>query len=325
MDKILVIKLGALGDFIYAMGPMAAIRRAHPAAHITLMTTKPFANMARQSGYFNDILIDEKPKFYQVGAWLKLRNTLNDAQFDRVYDLQNNDRTGFYLRLLSPRPEWVGAAKGASHRNTSADRTKYHAYHGHAATLKLAGIEDIAIDPLNWMGEANQDNLQSRLGLKKPLILIVPGSSPQHPEKRWPVEHYRALCAKLIRQGYHPTLIGTKAEADTTAQIAKGFDDVVNLTGQTSLDDLPALARMAVGAIGNDTGPIHFICVTGCPTLVMFCSQKSTIQKHGPQGARVKALESHDLAAIDPQRVFDEFCELALGELSSEKKSSKSA
>lgn len=305
--KILVIKLGALGDFIYAMGPMAAIRRAHPDSHITLLTTKPFANMARQSGYFNDVWLDEKPKWYQISSWLKLRKALNDQHFDRVYDLQNNDRTALYLRLLSPRPEWVGAAKGASHRNISLDRTKYHAYYGHAATLKLAGIEDVSIDPLNWMGEQNEDNLQSRLGLKKPLVLIVPGSSPQHPEKRWPVEHYRTLCAKLIRQGYHPTLIGTNAEADITAQIAKGFEDVVNLTGQTSLDDLPALARMAVGAIGNDTGPIHFICVTGCPTLVMFCSQKSTIQKHGPQGARVKAIESYNLTEITPQSVFDEF------------------
>ena len=41
-QRILVIKLGALGDFIYALGPMAAIRRHHKDARITLLTTAPF-------------------------------------------------------------------------------------------------------------------------------------------------------------------------------------------------------------------------------------------------------------------------------------------
>src|SRR5690606_27850998 len=103
--KILVIKLGALGDFVQALGPVAAIRRHHPHAHITLMTTKPFLELAQASGYFDVIWIDEKPKWHQAGKWLSLRNHLNDLAFDRVYDLQNNDRTGLYFRLLkSPKP-----------------------------------------------------------------------------------------------------------------------------------------------------------------------------------------------------------------------------
>ncbi|HAK62204.1 MAG TPA: ADP-heptose--LPS heptosyltransferase, partial [Alphaproteobacteria bacterium] len=40
-QRILVIKLGALGDFILAMGPFKAIRHHHAGAHITLLTTPP--------------------------------------------------------------------------------------------------------------------------------------------------------------------------------------------------------------------------------------------------------------------------------------------
>ena len=47
--RILVIKLGALGDVVLALGPFAAIRDAHPDAHITLLTTVAYADLMRAS------------------------------------------------------------------------------------------------------------------------------------------------------------------------------------------------------------------------------------------------------------------------------------
>src|SRR5688572_19691096 len=191
-SNILVIKLGALGDFIQALGPMKAIRAHHPQSHITLLTTKPFASLAQASGYFNSIEIDERPKWTQPHKWMSLRKKLKSGNFSRVYDLQNNDRTGFYLRLFSPRPEWVGAARGASHRNDSPLRTAGLAFDGHVQTLALAGIQNVQIDTLDWM----KSDI-SRFNLKKPYVLIVPGSAPSRPEKRWP--YYAALCALIVQ------------------------------------------------------------------------------------------------------------------------------
>lgn len=110
-DRILVIKLSALGDFIQALGPMAAIRRHHQNAHITILTTKAFEKFARQCGYFDEIWIDERPKWLDLGGWLALRKKLNAGNFERVYDFQNNDRTNIYFSLLSPKPQWVGTAR----------------------------------------------------------------------------------------------------------------------------------------------------------------------------------------------------------------------
>jgi len=59
--RILVIKLGALGDFVQALAPMAAIRRHHPGAHITLLTTDPFVELAAASRWFDDIWVDSRP------------------------------------------------------------------------------------------------------------------------------------------------------------------------------------------------------------------------------------------------------------------------
>ena len=294
---ILVIKLSALGDFITALGPMRAIRGHHKNTRITLLTTRPFAELGRACGYFDDVIIDTKPKWHDVTGWLRLRRLFNTGDYTRVYDLQNNDRTSLYFKLFTPRPEWVGIAPGASHRNTSLLRTQGRAYDGHIQTLALAGISGVSPDALEWM----QSDV-SRFCLTSPYILLVPGCSPQHPRKRWPVAQYRQAAQMLVAKGYQVVVIGGQAEADTNAQIAKDLP-VVDLTGQTALYDIAGLARNAAGGIGNDTGPSHIAALTGCKLVILYCSKESTIKKHGPLGAHAKAIEVDDLATLSADEV----------------------
>lgn len=302
LQRILVIKLSALGDFIQALGPMAAIRRHHPKAHITLLTTKSFAGFGRKCGYFDDVIIDTRPKILDIKGWLTLRKTLLNRNFDRVYDLQNNDRSCFYYKLWprKTKPEWVGVAKGASHRNTSPERTAGHAFDGHKQTLALAGIKDVQIDDLSW---AKED--LSAFDLKTPYILFVPGCAPQHPYKRWPAEHYAALADKLHAQGYHIVLLGTDAEKDVTHAIKTRASHAFDLTGKTSLFQIAALAHQADGAVGNDTGPMHMIGPTGCPTLALF-SGHSTPERHAPLGAHVKTLQKQEIKDITVDQAYTE-------------------
>ena len=46
LNRILVIRHGALGDFVLSFGPFAAIRAQHPQAETTLLTTRPFVTLA---------------------------------------------------------------------------------------------------------------------------------------------------------------------------------------------------------------------------------------------------------------------------------------
>jgi ADP-heptose:LPS heptosyltransferase len=300
-QNILVIKLGALGDFIQAMGPMAAIRRQHPDAQITLLTTAPFASFGRDCGYFNDIWIDEKPSWFNFAGWRKLAQKLNQANFSRVYDLQNNDRTALYFKLFpaATRPEWVGAAKGASHRNNSPERTAGHAFDGHAQTLALVGIQDVAIDALAWM----QGDIAS-FALRKPYIILVPGSAPDRPEKRWPAGHYGQLCNLLNNWGYQPVLIGTQHEQSVISKILEICPEALDLSRQTSLAQLVSLARSAAAAIGNDTGPMHLIAATGCPCIAIFSAHSDPV-RHQPKGPSVQILQAENLAELQPQQIIE--------------------
>lgn len=310
MSHILVIKLGALGDFIQALGPMRAIREAHQHDKITLLTTKPFVKMAEACGYFDEVWIDERPKWYQLSAWAKLRGQLNSGHFSRVYDLQNNDRTGHYYRLLNaPKPEWVGIAKGASHQNLSPERTKGNSYEGHINTLSLAGITGVEIDALEWMqGDFPLDELST------PYALFMPGCAPTRPEKRWSPRHYAQIAKMLVKQGIQPVLIGTKDDYEAIEAIQEqGGTGIVSLMGRTSLFDIAALARGAAFCIGNDTGPIHLAAATGCPTLVLFnISKSSNPVRHAPNGKNVHILAKDPLDDITVENVTDQLFELKL-------------
>lgn len=299
-DNILVIKLSALGDFVQSLGPMRAIRNHHKDSHITLLTTKPYVSLAEASGYFDNIIIDERPKFYQFLKWIKLREQLNALKLSRAYDLQNNDRTQIYFNMMRPKPEWVGTAKGASHQNKSKTRTNGLAFYGHKETLGLAGIHNIEIDTLEWISSD-----LSSLKLPKNYALIVAGSAPNHPEKRWPVAYYAALCNALCDRGITPVLIGTAAEKPVTEAIQKKCIKALNLNGKTSLFDIVALARNAILAIGNDTGPMHMIAPTGCKTIVLF-SQNSNPRHHAPLGDNVICIRENNLENLKPKVVLEE-------------------
>ncbi len=139
--RILVIKLGALGDFVQAMGPAAAIRTHHADAEITLLTTQAFAELARAAPYFDRVWIDARPGLARAVAMLQLRRRLRDGHFERVYDLQTSDRSSFYFHLMGPgaRPEWSGIARGASHPHANPARDLMHTLDRQAEQLRCAG------------------------------------------------------------------------------------------------------------------------------------------------------------------------------------------
>ena len=301
IEKILVIKLSALGDFIQALGPMHAIRRHHPDAQITLLTTKGFQKFAAQCGYFDEVWIDQKPSWLHIDQLFSFRNKLNRAGFTRVYDLQNNDRSNLYFQLMkSPKPEWVGTAKGASHRNTSPARTAGHAFDGHVQTLALAGIHDITIDRLAWM----ETDISEFTDLKKNYALLVPGCAAAHPHKRWPAKHYATLAHHLTQQGLQPVLLGTQEDKIATDHIAAACPDALNLNSRTSLPQIATLARGCTIAIGNDTGPMHLIAATGRPCISLFSGRTSPV-KHAPKGDTVTILQENDLADMTPNTVIE--------------------
>ena len=297
-ERILVIKLSALGDFVQAMGPASAIRRYHPDAQIVLLTTAACAELGRAAPYFDAIWIDDRPGWTRPWALIRLARRLRTAHFDRIYDLQTSDRSSLYFHLLWPElPEWSGIAAGASHPHANPDRDRMHTIDRQRDQLAMAGIPSVPPPDLSW---AVTDI--KRFGLPERFVLLAPGGSKHRPEKRWPAGRYLRLAAFLADLGLTPVLVGGPDEAAAGAEIARDCPTVRNLIGRTSFGDLVALGRACFYAVGNDTGPMHLIVAGGAPATVLY-SAASDPALTAPRGARVTILRRDDLGDLPVEEV----------------------
>lgn len=293
-EQILIIKHGALGDMILATGPMKAIRQQHPTAHIVLLTTKPYARLMTQCPFIDDVWIDPKPKAWQIGRLVALTKALNARSFAWVYDLQTSRRSTRYSKLFTkPKPKMSCLAKGASHRHNTAERTRLHTIDRQKQQLAIAGISHVPAPDISWMSADIFD--QRPTGR---FVLLVAGGSAHRPEKRWPASSYIALAGELASQGITPVLVGAGAESALLAQIVDAVPQALNLCNRTSFEALAELARHALYAVGNDTGPMHIIAAAGCPSCVLFNTIASNPDLCAPRGAHVRIIAVADLAAL---------------------------
>lgn len=303
-ERILVIKLSALGDFIQATGPMKAIRAAHPDARITLLTTGPYVAMGEATGWFDAVWGDGRPDWTDLPAVLRLIGRLRAAGFDRVYDLQTQSRTIRYFQLLWPnRPAWSGNAPRAAFAYTGAARDRLHIQDSQREQLRIAGIAQVGPPDVSWLaGDAG------KFGLTAPYALLAPGGAPHRPAKRWPAARFGDLAGRLLEQGITPVVLGHGAEEEAlAATILAAAPGAVSLVGKTSIADIASVARGAALAVGNDTGPVHVVAATGCPAVVLF-SRESNPDLSAPRPIRddqpVTILREPDLADLPVDAVW---------------------
>ncbi len=296
---ILVVKLGALGDVVQALGPMAAIRRHHADAHIVVLTSAPFADFLRASPYADEVWVDSRPHKLNVAGLLALRARLRGGKFQRVYDLQTSERSALYYKIMAPRrPEWSGIAPGASHPHANPERDRMHTVDRQRDQLAMAGIAEVPATDLSWVAAD-----VARFKLPEPYALLVPGGSAGRPAKRWPVAKYAALATELTAHGATPVLIGGPDEKGLGETIRSVAPRARDLIGKTSFADIAVLARGAGAAIGNDTGPMHLIAAAGCPSVVLF-SAESDPRLCAPKGAEVVVLRRENLQGLGVDEVL---------------------
>jgi ADP-heptose:LPS heptosyltransferase len=298
--RILIVKLGALGDLIQALGPVPAIRRYHAGDRLYLLTTQPYAEFARQTQLFDEILIDRRPGWTDLDGWLGLRRRLRAGRFARVYDFQTSDRSNFYFRMMwpGPRPEWSGTAPKCSHPHANLARDRQHTIDRQAEQLLMAGIYPVPTAPALALAGRLPAVLERRR-----FALLIPGSSPRRPAKRWPAGHFGELARRLWGLGYLPVVVGVAGEEAIGRAICRVCPEAVDLIGGTDVAGLSTLAAAAAVTVGNDTGATHVAAAAGRPVVALF-SRASQPSLCAPRGTAVRVLREPDLADLRVETVL---------------------
>lgn len=284
--NILIIKLGALGDFVQATTAFAAIRKHYPNSQLNLLTTASYQDFANRLGSFNHIILDTRPKWHHLNRLRTLIRTLRTSKFDCVFDLQGVDRTKLYKRFLPKAVEWI------SHLS----KPPLHPQERFQQLFSNLGIDFSPGLNLTAIAEPVKVSLQF------PYILLIPGASPAHGGlKRWPEESYGKLAQYLITQKIQPIIIGGLDESFPL--IHQYAPEAINLVGKTDFYQIIGLAQNAAFAIGNDTGPMLLAASGGCPTLTLY-SKVNPPSIGGAKGIKNYSLQADHLKELEVDRVI---------------------
>jgi ADP-heptose:LPS heptosyltransferase len=289
--RILIIRLGAIGDFCNSFPAFAAIRAHHAADRVTLLTTAPFVSLALDSPWFDEVSVDTRPGWLDLPGLWRLRDKLIGHGF--VYDLQTSRRSSKYF-WLAGRPPWSGIAAGCSNPDDNPNRGQLPTAARQRAQLARAGVPAVAPD-LSWLRGGGPP-------MESPFALLAPGTSRAHGgAKHWPVERFGDVAVLLSARGIRPVVVGGEGDAASAAVIRTLCPAALDLTGKTDLQALAGLAARAELAFGGDTGPIHLAGMMGCRTIALFSrySDPANATPEGPSTVlRADRLADLSVAAV---------------------------
>lgn len=297
-ERILVIRLGALGDLILCCQAFHEIRQAHKDAEIVLLTMPSYAPFARTMPWFDRVIVDERAPAWKLGLWRRLVKEIKKFNPTRVYDLQGKFRQTVLFNLLGGPmgPEWSGAAPLCSHPRLWPPEEGMHFTDFVAAQLRRADVPAQGPADMSWL-DTKMDNDQPRFAL------FIAGCAPGREYKRWPAENYAALADRLRLRLITGIVIGNADDKPVGEAIKALEPDIVDITGKTSLQQVAALARRAVFVVGNDTGPTHIAAAVGARTLALFSDQVNPVWS-APRGPMVQYLQGDPLSALDVDKVL---------------------
>jgi len=300
MTRILIIKHGAFGDIMQADGALRDIRAHHPTAHITILTMPAYRAILARCPHVDDVMVDPRAPRWRLDAMWKLRRALRERHFDLVYDLQNSARTASYFHWFFSHTPWSGTARGCSLPHRAPNPKKIRTLDRLAGQLADAGVPVLHTrEPdMSWLADDVTD-LLAKSGVTPPYIMLIPGCSARHPQKRWP--HYAALARALTAQGHCVVIAPGPDERDLAATIPA--IDLTKAHGLLSWSELAGVLKGAAFVVGNDTGPSHLAAHIGTPGLALF-GPYAPAERTGILRARFSALDVPDLQALSPETVL---------------------
>ena len=297
-QNILIIKLGALGDWIHMTGWFRTVREQWPKAHITLMTGSSFLKLAKTSPFFDDYIVDNRT--WRPWDYLHITTSvLANGGYDLIIDMQKQTRTKkryYSLARFFTKGPFIWASieqKGLNLRITPVKKRF------------TWGTETNDFLPLHIQRQdlsfckANPEIIKS---LPKQYVLFVPGCSPTHPYKRWPATFYHELGLKLAKTQIHTVVLGTNAERFEIEQICQGNPMALNFCNKTSLLDIPEISGKALAVVGNDTGPQHMAELGTTPAITLFCdiTKNSSVKRDN-----VTNLIAQNIQDISVEKVYE--------------------
>ena len=307
-QKILLIKLSAMGDVVQTFPVLNALRRRYPDARLDWLTTPGIAELLRHNPAISSVIEFQRDDWstpWRLAPYVgsaRLLATLRAAKYDLVLDLQGQLRSAVFA-YGSGAPVRIGFDKPrAGIWDTSPrkipDEAKKHAWRGAREGSWLAYTDRITLPTLDMHPVERYLRIAPMLGLGDErsglLVSDSAGSSDPYRGIAGLLRHRQSAagCAgaghelgnkALARRRFRrsgaqsgakgqcrgPDRLGP-GERALREEIAKLSPGTVNLAGETTLSELAALIRRATICVTNDSGPMHLAVALDRPVVSVF-------------------------------------------------------
>jgi len=264
-SRILVVRLGAMGDIIHALPAVAALKQGFPEAHLTWAVDPKWVPLLEGNPSVDDPLLVRRSSRADIfESWRNLRS----RRYDFAVDFQGLIKSALTARLAGP-----GRIYGF-HRTQVRERIAAWFY------------SDEILSTSAHMVDRNLDLAVAAGAARVPHQFPIPPGEPEGdlplgefvlaspvagwPSKQWPREHYTALAQRLQRDF--------------------GLPLVLNMPQSSSLSGLIYATRRATAVIGVDSGPMHLAAALGKPGVAIFGPTDPA--RNGPYGDSFRVLRT---------------------------------
>ena len=281
--KILLIKMGAVGDLIMASSFFEAVRRNFPQARISHLVSDQLLHTVKENPHIDRFIPADSNALYKGGWFSRLREVfrlislLRKERFDTVFILHWAWQFNL-LTFLCGIPVRVGFKRKwgrlfLTHRvRTGENQNNREAY---LHLLKVFGVSVDYQKSHYYLSEREDRFLETfveehRIGAGEQLIALAPGGGRNIKQamlnRLWPVDRYVELLGNILQAGpYRIVLIAGPDDGPAIQPILDRYPQCID-TRTLSFGEKASILRRCRLLVGNDSAPIHMAAAMSIPT-----------------------------------------------------------
>ncbi len=294
-NKILIIRLSAIGDVLRTLPAFHIIRKNFPAAYIAWVVEEASKDILEAHPGIDEVIIFPKkelaakiksPKtFFQgVNQFLMFIQEIRKKKFELAIDFHGLFKSGI-ISFLSRAKDRVGFTKPFTkemnflfnNRRFSLDSDRMNRVDRNITLVEKLGLNIKQGPPDIYIPDKDSDLIQkflkqNRIEPERPLVAIHPGTSPSTPYKRWDAYRYAVVADKIIEDSAAQIIFTwANEEIEMVKEIIGLMKYRAIVAPKTeNLCQLAEIFRCSDLYVGSDTGPMHLAAFVNTPVVAIF-------------------------------------------------------
>ncbi len=280
-SRILVVRLGAMGDIIHTLPAAAWLKQSHPGSHLTWLVEPQWAPLLEGNAYVDRVIVMRRRNF---AGLVETRRELRSSNYDFAVDFQGLLKSA--LAAGAANPERIYGFHQSQVRERMAAL-----FYSHKTMARALHIVDRNMELASACGGAGGERAQRTFPLPQgraegdlpPGDFVLASPLAGWKSKQWPLSHYRELAVLLHRELGIPLVLDGPEGADfAEAQPA--------IPHHSTLAGLVHATRRATAVVGVDSGPLHLAAALGKRGVAVFGPTDPS--RNGPYGDSLRVLRT---------------------------------